>query len=109
MSYQLCRTVTSYCWKLLFIFFAEAEANQAQGGKLHTTGPISYPTGVRVFLVVLKLKNDFYKILAGVRHCCRFEALFIIVTSRCNFSLKIVNLKYTLKLTKSWSEQPFLN
>ena len=57
----------------------------------------------------LSFKNDFYKILAGVRHCCRFEALLIIVTSRCNFSLKIVNLKYTLKLTKSWSEQPFLN
>ena len=66
MSYQLCRTVTSYCWKLLFIFSAEAEANEAQGRKLQPIGPISYPTAVRVFLVVLKLKHDFYKILAGV-------------------------------------------
>ena len=44
-----------------FIYvFAEAEASQAQGGKLHTIGLILYPSAVRVSLVLLKLKRDFH-------------------------------------------------
>ena len=46
--------------KTFIYIFAEAEASQAQGGKLHTIGLISYPSAVRVSLVVLKLKHDFH-------------------------------------------------
>ena len=43
-----------------FLFFAEAEAHQTQGRKLHTIGLISYATAVSVSLVAFKLKYDLY-------------------------------------------------
>ena len=41
-------------------FFAEAEANQTQIGKLHSIGLISYPIAACVSPVALKIKYDFH-------------------------------------------------